>query len=97
MCSPPMLEMSKPSIRTGSSSIPSASAQRGQRLDPAGAAVLAAQPVLVEGELGVALGQLAQPPFVAALGGADLDRGAAALAQRLGEDARRGRAGRGRR
>ena len=59
--------------------------QRGQRLDPAGAAVLAPQPVLVEGELGVALGQLAQPAFVAALGGAHLDRGAAALAQRLGE------------
>ena len=85
MCSPPMLEMSKPSIRTGSSSIPSASLQRGERLDPARAAVLAAQPVLVEGELGVALGQLAQAPFVAALGGAHLDRGAAPLAQRLGE------------
>ena len=59
--------------------------QRGERLDPAGAAVLAPQLVLVEGELGVALGELAQAAFVAALGGAHLDRGAAALAQRLGE------------
>ena len=62
-------------------------AQRGQRLDPAGAAVLAPQPVLVEGEAGVALGQLAQAALVAALGRPHLDRRAAALAQRLGEDA----------
>ena len=72
-------------------------AQRGEALDPALAAVLAAQPVLVEGELGVALGELAQAAFVAALGGPHLDRRAAALAQRLGEQPRPGRAGRGRR
>ncbi len=57
-------------------------AQVGQRLDPALAAVLAAQPVLVEGEAGVALGQLAQAPLVAALGHPHLDRAAAPLAQR---------------
>ena len=85
MCSPPIVEMSKPSIRTGSSSMPSASASELSALDPAGAAVLAAQAVLVERQLGVALGELAQPAFVAALGGVDLDRGAAALAQRLGD------------
>ncbi len=57
----------------------------GERLDPALAPVLAAQPVLVEGEAGVALGQLAQAALVAALGDPHLDRGAAALAERLGE------------
>ena len=77
--------MSKPSIRTGSSSIPSASRRLGERLDPALAPVLAAQPVLVEGEAGVALGQLAQAALVAALGHPHLDRAAAALAQRRRE------------
>ncbi len=77
--------MSKPSMRTGSSSIPSVSRQHRERLDPALAAVLAAQPVLVEGKAGVALGQLAQAALVAALGDPHLDRGAAALAQRLGQ------------
>ena len=48
--------------------------------------MLAAQPVLVEGEAGVALGQLAQAALVAALGDPHLDRGAAPLAQRLGEE-----------
>ena len=60
--------MSKPSIRTGSSSIPQRLAQVGEGVDPALAAVLAPQPVLVEGEARVALGQLAQAALVAALG-----------------------------
>ena len=77
--------MSKPSIRTGSSSSPSASRSAASDVDPALAAVLAAQPVLVEGEPGVALGQLAQAPLVAALGDPHLDRAAAPLAERLGE------------
>ena len=89
--------MSKPSIRTGSSSIPSASWSAASDSTRALAAVLAAQPVLVEGEAGVALGQLAQAALVAALGGPHLDRRAAALAQRLGEQRRPARAGRGRR
>ena len=57
--------------------MPERLAQRGERLDPLLAAVLAAQLVLVEGELRVALGQLAQPALVAALGDPDLDRRAA--------------------
>ena len=65
--------------------------ERAEAVDPAGAAMLAAQAVLVEGQLGVALGELAEPAFVAALGGADLDRGAAALAQRLGDQLGRSR------
>ena len=59
--------------------------QRAEALDPAGAAVLAAQAVLVEGQLGVALGELAEAAFVAALGRVDVDRGAAALGQRFGD------------
>ena len=60
-------------------------AQVGERVDPALAAVLATEAVLVEGEAGVALGELAQPPLVAALGDPDLDRRPALLAERGGE------------
>jgi hypothetical protein len=47
--------------------------------------VLRPQPVLVEREPRVALGQLEDPALVAALGVADLDRAAAAVGERLGE------------
>ena len=77
--------MSKPSIRTGSSSMPSASASSESASTRSPAAALAAQLVLGERELGVALGELAQPALVAALGDPHLDRAAAALAERLGE------------
>ncbi len=60
-------------------------AEVGERVDAALAPMLAAQPVLVEGEAGVALGQLAQAPFVAALGHPHLDRAAAPLGKRRGE------------
>ena len=53
-----------------------------ERLDAAAAAVLGAQPVLVERQARVALGQLEDAALVAALGVLDLDRRAAALAQR---------------
>ena len=51
-----------------------------ERLDPLRAAALGAEPVLVEGEPRVALGQLEDAALVAPLGVADLDRGAAPLA-----------------
>ena len=50
-----------------------------ERLDALLAAALGAQALLVERELGVALGELEDAALVAALGGADLDRAAAAL------------------
>src|SRR5204862_1958353 len=50
-----------------------------ERLDALLAAALGLQPLLVERELGVALGELEDPALVAALGGADLDARAAAL------------------
>ena len=59
--------------------------ERREGFDPALAPVLAPQPVLVEGEAGVALGELAQAALVAALRGPHLDRGSAPLAQRLRE------------
>ena len=74
MCSGPRLETSKPSILIGSSSSPSASRERGERVDPLLAAALAPQLVLGERELRVALGQLPQPALVAALGDPHLDR-----------------------
>ena len=55
MCSPPMLEMSKPSIRTGSRSRPSASWSVGERVDALAAAALAAEPVLGQRQDRVAL------------------------------------------
>ncbi len=67
----------------------------GERLGPLAAAALTAQLVLGQRQLRVALGELAQPPLVAALGGADLDGGAAALGQRLGEQRRSGSASSG--
>ncbi len=54
-------------------------------LDAALAAALGAQALLVEGEAGVALGELEDAALVAALGGAQLDGTAAAARERLGE------------
>ena len=79
----PRLEMSKHSIRIGIASMPSSLAQLLERVDPLRAPVLVAQPVLVERQPRVALGQLEDPALVAALGVADLDVRAAPLAQRL--------------
>ena len=73
--------MSKHSIRIGSASSPSAALQPVERLDALLAAALGLQPLLVEREPRVALGQLEDAALVAALGGADLDRRAAALAR----------------
>ena len=53
--------------------------QRLERLDPLLASALGPQLLLVEREPRVALGQLEDAPLVAALGGAQLDRAAAAL------------------
>ncbi len=63
--------------------MPSARWRPVERLDALAAAVLRAQPVLVERQPRVALGQLEDAPLVAALGVPDLDRRAAALGQRL--------------
>jgi len=65
--------MSKHSIRSGSVS----------RLHALLAATLGLQLLLLECELGVALGELEQPALVAALRGAHLDPRAAALAEHL--------------
>ena len=65
--------------------MPSAALEPLERLDPLRAAALGAQPVLVERQPRIALGELEDPPLVAALGVADLDRRAAPLGQRLGE------------
>ena len=73
--------MSKHSIRSGSASSPSAVLQPVERLDALLAAALGAQLLLVEREPRVALGQLEDAALVAALGGAQLDRTAAALAR----------------
>ena len=54
-----------------------------ERLHAALAAALGAQPLLVEREPRVALGQLEDAPLLAALGGAQLDRPAAAAGQRV--------------
>ena len=59
-----------------------------ERLDPLAAAALGAQAVLVEREAGVALGQLEDAALVAALGVPHLDRAAAALGERLGDQLR---------
>ena len=64
-------------------------AQVGERVDPPLAAVLATEAVLVEGEAGVALGELAQAPLVAALGDPDLDRRPALLAERVASSSAR--------
>ena len=84
----PRFEMSKPSIRTGSRSSPSASWSADERLGPLLAAVLAPQPVLGEREVGVPLGQLAQPPQIAARGHPDLHLRVALARERLGEHLR---------
>ena len=56
-----------------------------ERLDAALAAALGAQPLLVQRQHGVALGELEDPALLAALGRAQLDRAAAARGQRLGQ------------
>ena len=60
-------------------------AEVGEGVDPPLTAVLAAETVLVEGEAGVALGELAQPPLVAALGDPHLDRRPPLLGEGVGE------------
>ena len=67
-------EMSKHSIRIGIASIAERALEPLERLDPLRAAALGAQPVLVEREPRVALGQLEDAALVAALGVAHLDR-----------------------
>ena len=62
-----------------------------------GPAPLLAQPVLGQRQLRVALGELAQPALVAALGRPHLDLGAAPLAERLGQHLGPARRARGRR
>ena len=66
--------MSKHSIRIGICSMPSVALEAVERLDALRAAALGAEPVLVEREPRVALGQLEDAALVAALGVADLDR-----------------------
>ena len=89
--------MSKHSIRSGRTSRPSALLQLVERLDALLAAALVLQALLVRARARVALGELEDPPLVAALGRAHLD---AALPRRLAQrlrqraDARRRRAGR---
>ena len=56
-----------------------------ERLHAALAPALGAQPLLVEREPGVALGELEDPPLLAALGGAQLDRPFAAAGERVGQ------------
>src|SRR3954451_7620650 len=56
-----------------------------ERLDALLAAALGLQALLVERQQRVALGQLEDPPLVAALGGPDLDLGPAALTERFGQ------------
>ena len=85
MCVPPMLEMSKHSIRTRQRVEPERLLERVERLDALLAAALGAQLLLVEREPRVALGELEDAALAAALGGADLDRPAAALGQHLGQ------------
>ena len=60
-----------------------------ERLDALLAAALGLELLLVEREPGVALGEVEDPPLAAALGGADLDRAAAALGEELGEHVER--------
>src|SRR5919202_1798432 len=56
-----------------------------ERLDPLLAAALGLELLLLERELGVALGELEQPALVAALGRAHLHAGAAPLGEQLGQ------------
>ncbi len=56
-----------------------------ERLHAALAAALGAQPLLVEREARVALGELEDAPLLAALGRAQLDRPAAAAGERVGQ------------
>ena len=90
---PPTCEMSKHSIRTGSASRLQRALQAGERLDALLAPALGLELLLVEREPRVALRQLEDAPLAAALGRADLDRPATALAQQLGEHAQLGALG----
>ena len=56
-----------------------------ERLHPRLAAALRFQPLLVEGELGVALGELEDAPLLAALGDPHLERAVAAAGERLAQ------------
>ena len=90
---PPMLEMSKHSMRTGSASSRERLLERVERLHALLAAALGAQLLLVEREPRVALGEVEDAALAAALGGADLDRAAAALGQHLGQHVELGAVG----
>ena len=70
---PPTFEMSKHSIRTGSASSAERRLEPLERLDALLAAALGLQPLLVEREPRVALGELEDAALVAALRRADLD------------------------
>ena len=74
--------MSKHSMRSGSGVEPERLLQPVQRLDALLAPALGLELLAVEREPRVALGQLEDPPLVAALGRADLDARAAPLAER---------------
>ena len=72
--------MSKHSIRIGGTSRPSACCRPSSASTRLWRRRSRAQPLLVEREARVALGQLEDPPLLAALGGAQLDRALAAAA-----------------
>ena len=84
--------MSKHSIRTGSASSPSACCRPSSASTRCWRRRSALQLLLVEREPRVALGELEDAALVAALGGADLDRAAAALGQQLAQRVRSDRA-----
>ena len=90
---PPRFEMSKHSTRTGSASSAERGLQAVERLDALLAPALGLELLLVEREPRVALGQLEDAALAAALGGADLDRPAAALGEQLGHHVERGGVG----
>ena len=92
MCACIRLEMSKHSIRIGIDHLERL-LEAVERLDALRAAQLE-QPVLVEREPGVALGQLLDAPLVAALGVLPTSTGAAALGEGVGERLRCGDAAR---
>ena len=87
--------MSKHSIRIGIDSMPSVRCSRSSASMRCDAAVLGAQPILVEREPRVALGQLEDAALVAALGVAHLHRRAARSLSASSSASRLRRAARG--